>query len=683
MKKFILISSFLLLFINCHGQAVVHKLISYSNEDYTNNKKLVSDYKAYLENKYKTTDIGVNLKQEYIDDLVSNYEAELGWACNYQNWGEATAYLNQVIKKVLGFRWTPSVEAVIRRNEDNNAFMIEDGKIYINVGMLAAATSEADLASTICHEWGHYTRQHYYESFLKRKDLEATKDKNANSKFQKFRVKQEEDADESALDIMRTTKYSMYALADAYKIILEDEKKLKGEKDYKNYTFSKDHPPTTSRLASALEQAKQADTTGRKLYLVDEAAFLKLKKQAIDECVFLNLSHFNFKENMELCYKQLLQNPDDEFYLFFLNESIRRHLVAFPEETNSYFITSSYNLNSTYVNKSNLPKVNLSRSHPNLKSSSDLKELIFYQYQTLLFADNKKEIAKLPQSYLTNTDTIKFTSYGEALGFFITRQEQLGQSSVNFIKKCLDTNYSFSKISSIQTDLNTYNSIFDSNSTKTNENIYTIIPLNIHYVNDPMSMWNFNVNEHSLYTDILNGLHKINSIPYEVYDYRKISISDKIVLYSFLSGLKKCGLNTEDIKQYHSHKKNDRLDTYKHQNIEVTLLNPEIIPVLARLHLHKLLFTEVWFGESHGGVSYGGFKIVSNSKIVLMSNYFVDLEKKQFANEYMLKKSARFVFTKEHFSVDELANQIYTAAQMLVDDVNRNRVDGYQEAEYK
>ena len=70
--------------------------------------------------------------------------------------------------------------------------------------------------------------------------------------------------------------------------------------------------------------------------------FTKIKMQAIDECVKLMLEEQEFENCIELCYRQLLQYPDDEFYLFYINEALRRYLLSEPKQALNLFITSRY-----------------------------------------------------------------------------------------------------------------------------------------------------------------------------------------------------------------------------------------------------------------------------------------------------------------------------------------------------
>lgn len=123
-----------------------------------------------------------------------------------------------------------------------------------------------------------------------------------------------------------------------------------------------------------------------------------------------------YKDAVELAYKQVLLNPNDLFYIDFLVETIKKYLIKFPENTNNNFITEHYYFFEKYYPKEKKSKYYNGR----IWNLSDLEmcKLIQYQHQFILFNNSDKEYESVPKSIFTSNDTIEFISNKEALDFF-------------------------------------------------------------------------------------------------------------------------------------------------------------------------------------------------------------------------------------------------------------------------
>ncbi len=75
---------------------------------------------------------------------------------------ELQAYVDKVGKKLAAISHRPDLEYVftIIDSSDINAFALPGGYVYINRGLLAYLTSEAQLAAVLGHEIGHITARH-------------------------------------------------------------------------------------------------------------------------------------------------------------------------------------------------------------------------------------------------------------------------------------------------------------------------------------------------------------------------------------------------------------------------------------------------------------------------------------------------------------------------------------------
>ena len=75
------------------------------------------------------------------------------------------AYVTRVARQLLGEAPVPERVAFkfrVTRDPMINAFALPNGSIYVNSGLLAAMTDEAELASVLAHEITHVTNRHTY-----------------------------------------------------------------------------------------------------------------------------------------------------------------------------------------------------------------------------------------------------------------------------------------------------------------------------------------------------------------------------------------------------------------------------------------------------------------------------------------------------------------------------------------
>ncbi|HKC66817.1 MAG TPA: M48 family metallopeptidase, partial [Bacteroidia bacterium] len=408
-------------------------------------------YKQQLHKKYDTLferveDCNKFIKWE-IADLRSNFED----GENYTNWDYAQTYINKLFKTIIPGANPDSVNMKIIRSTNINAFMTGSGQAYITVGFLANALNEAEIASVLGHEYGHYIHLDAYKGF---KDYIKTEKKikigntfagygggifslMSISNMYDARRDMEREADKTGIELAKQAGYNLLAAVDMerrFKLIEDNAVK---DKDYKRRPgfYFRTHPPSKERVEYAQKAANASDTVNTKYFQVDENMFNKVKMQAVDECINLLLQQMDYEDCIELCYKQLLFYPTDEFYLFYLNEALRRLILINPKEADNFFITGQYNTAVTQLPKSKLP-VYINSQTPIKNTDFRIPRTIFYHYEYLMLADNNKVFVTLPNNYLTRTDTLEFVTNSDALKYFIALQEKLNQSSVSWVKNC-------------------------------------------------------------------------------------------------------------------------------------------------------------------------------------------------------------------------------------------------------
>lgn len=146
---------------------------------------------------------------------------------------------------------------------------------------------------------------------------------------------------------------------------------------------------------------KEGSNSGVKFKL-DSVYFKKLKQRAIDECIHIYFEKYRLADCIELAYKMHLNHPKDEFYLYFIIESLRRTIALFPESRHAFFITSRYKFK-----KSNTKDLAVNRIH----------ESIHY-HLTDLYRFDSIALKKMENSSLTTIDSIEFVTNDEALSYF-------------------------------------------------------------------------------------------------------------------------------------------------------------------------------------------------------------------------------------------------------------------------
>jgi hypothetical protein len=629
---------------------------------------------------------------EYVNDIVLSEKKDNTFGSVYKNWKEADDYFNELIKLFLKEKWQPENTVVVNRDPFSNAYMRESGKVYINVGLIANASNEAELASTLGHEIGHYQKQHSCKNFLKYKETIGKKDdaisfygsgllrnsKKAIKEYYAYSRENESEADAISLDLLAASKFKVDRNAYHFRKSLETVKKFELRKDYVPHEYLQTHPPTTERINIAEKFAKKTDTTGRRDFLLDQNRFRQLRKQAIDECLFLAFREMEFHDAIELCYRQLMFDPNDEFYLFFLNESLRRYLYMYPEKATACFITDKYKLNQKYIPKSDLPKVCLSDLAKD-KKVPEYYKTINYNYQFILFKNDKEDISALPVNVLTSNDTIEFITYKEALDYFIGRQEKLNQESVSFIKK-MKGNATASSFNSVYPDIKVYNDFLAAYPKDTSE-VYTIIPLSINYDDNTVSIWginnNSNTNKSTFYTDVLKSLEKEIQAPYKLIDYSQFSPEDRVLLYDQLSGLRQFGLSYTDVETFYKTNRNSTFnyDVFKSSPYCVSTICPELVPFFKSHGLNKVIFLKLDVSEytDNSGISVGhGFVPVGamsgSKKILTFSGYYFDVDKNIFTHKFYWKKGG-----KATDLVNSTAHEIYVFGKQMKRDIEMNR----------
>ncbi len=348
----------------------------------------------------------------------------------YSNWPEATEYVKKVFEKSIPKELnTGEVKIYIVRDPSPNAFCMEDGNIAVTVGLLYFMNNEADLAATLSHEFGHYYSNHLYTDYKK-------KDKNKYIKaillqgggglmvmknLSSFQQDQERQADTFATNFFMKNGYDPKEIAESFTVFKKLTNKYKKLSYYRKPLFYfSSHPSDDERIENAQSAFANKSISGKK-YQVDSVAFFAIKKRAIDETIYLLFEQLQYDECLEMAYLQYLYHPNDEFYLFFITECLRRKMILEPGSADQLFITDNYSkLSRTQNEKVPIP-VFLKGKYSGELSRSNYERSVFCNLKNEIFNLSDNDVQQIKAKELLRTDTLEFLFNEDALAYFSSK----------------------------------------------------------------------------------------------------------------------------------------------------------------------------------------------------------------------------------------------------------------------
>ena len=127
---------------------------------------------------------------------------------------EISVYLNSIkdelLKNDTSLRNT--VKIYLLKSATANAFTLNDGKVFFNIGLLNYLKTEAEIAFVIAHEISHYTLKHSVKQFDYNVDNKLNQKMERKERFydkNQFSQTQEKEADLKALELIYNSKYSL------------------------------------------------------------------------------------------------------------------------------------------------------------------------------------------------------------------------------------------------------------------------------------------------------------------------------------------------------------------------------------------------------------------------------------------------------------------------------------------
>lgn len=333
----------------------------------------------------------------------------------YSDWVELEDYVNEVMQKVLPeeLKSNEVVHAYLVREGSFNAAMNTSGHMYIHIGIFSQVTDEATLAFIIAHEVAHYYKQHSLKDYIKREtDLISKSKKSRNS------IANELESDELAMQWLYDAGYNIEGIHKCLRILKRIDNKIILSLPTTWELKKTSHPSSDSRLVQINDFAKNNYKPEAPNFIVSEEKFHRLKKECKPEILKALMNDFEYSKCIEEAFKFHVFDPDNEAYVYYLMEAIRRYCYLNDERWTENFITNKYYINIEGDFDDPKPKM---QSH------------FFERFELEILGIAPKEGSKIKARFYWK-DEPKFTTYEQAFVFF-TRV-----SEVMACKECVLTN---------------------------------------------------------------------------------------------------------------------------------------------------------------------------------------------------------------------------------------------------
>ncbi|MFA4852577.1 MAG: M48 family metallopeptidase [Bacteroidales bacterium] len=338
----------------------------------------------------------------------------------YLAWDQLETYLNKVLNQTLpdSLKDNTCVHVYLVRDAEYNAFAIHDGSLFFNIGLFADVVNEAGLAIVLAHEFSHYINNDVKTSYLKGLKIYTKKNRNDNTslllKHAKYDRASESRADSLGFVLAENGGYDIfYGISNfmQFREIENFEKETQRKSHLVNMakndstekgndsTISKSledlmstHPDLSNRISFLNKYINSAKRrSGKQEFIIDKDEFSRFQELAKTEVLNILLTENKFKECIKRSFIYYLLNPDNENYIYYLLESIRRAVYVDSKLKNHGFLTDMF------------------KKH-------DDKQGILHKLK-LIIPDSVK-FSKIKDINLIDTANIAFETYDEAFLYF-------------------------------------------------------------------------------------------------------------------------------------------------------------------------------------------------------------------------------------------------------------------------
>jgi hypothetical protein len=226
-----------------------------------------------------------------------------------------------------------------------NAYSYDKGYIFFDVGLVAQAETEAQLAYILCHEIAHYTKRHNIQGYVKNKKLEkelydGKSDDDILIEKCQYSKENESEADVEGFRFFEQTNYNFTQASKAFDVLqyahlpfelvefkksfLESDKlkipapyllkEVSSIKNNSNEDDSKSTHPNTAKRKTAIEDLiKARSNSGRVNNVAGEQEFLYIRDLARFECCRLYLKNRDYPNALYAAYILGQKYPNNQF----------------------------------------------------------------------------------------------------------------------------------------------------------------------------------------------------------------------------------------------------------------------------------------------------------------------------------------------------------------------------------
>ncbi|MGZ3903253.1 MAG: M48 family metalloprotease [Bacteroidia bacterium] len=411
-------------------QKPLHQILPFD----TSSKEVPSEiarYKKALQAKYKDKFSNAVDFNEFVYVHAASKEAQFKGSYCYHNWLEAEQYLTSLMKLLITNNNVWDSKVKVERTTEVNACAYEDGSVFVTLGLLANASSEAQLAAVLGHECGHKINSDAYRIYMaerrgqdKAAATGGTIGTNiftlgAAAGIAKASREMEEQADTCSFHFISKSNFSHKACALTYKYFEQEEEKMKLCYDFGGMPlFSKmlaSHPMNKARIKAAEKYFSTRESNGGTDFPYNKDQFYKIKRQASDELIFHLYHEMNYNSALETAYKMHLMYPNDEFYIFYLIECTKKIIASQQKAGDELFIAGNYKTEKLKTKEKLSPIFVYSKK--GIKDSR-INESVFALYQSVILNYDSLEWEKMRASPLVKNDTLEFLTYNDALDYF-------------------------------------------------------------------------------------------------------------------------------------------------------------------------------------------------------------------------------------------------------------------------
>lgn len=297
-------------------------------------------------NKQKDND--KSIKRTYL--TAANYEIEkIVKSGNTLVNDEVTVYLNQLADVILknNEALRKQLHIYTLKSPVVNAYSYDKGYIFIDIGLIAQAETEAQLAYILCHEISHYVKKHNINGYVHEKKIDRRNyngDDNDDALIEKcqYSKENESEADIEGFRMFELTNYDLKQAEKAFDVLqyshlpfeLVEFKKnffetehftlperyfLKEVSSIKNNSNEDDtkmtHPNTSKRKQAIGELIAQRNNAGRTTDIIGKEKFEYIRDLTRMELCRLYLKRRDYPNALYASYILLQKYPQNQYLL--------------------------------------------------------------------------------------------------------------------------------------------------------------------------------------------------------------------------------------------------------------------------------------------------------------------------------------------------------------------------------